>query len=330
MSLPPLVALNCPFHPSIQARVDKDPRFRLITNQGFQTLTNEVESQIEGLLLHPAGTNRVVVDGAFLRRFPRLKVVSNQGVGVDHINLEETRNLGIQVGNTPNTVTASTADMAWALILSVARRVVAGDAISRAPSTTSFDPLWLGKQVSGATLGVIGCGRIGQAVARRGRGFDMPILYHNRSRLGVEVERGMGGGELGAVAYCQDVKDLVARSDFIVLAAPSTPETKGMISRELLACFKPGSCFINVARGDLVDQEALCTALRSGPLGAAGLDVTSPEPLPRGHELLQLENCVITPHTGTATLETRRLMNDLAVDNLVAGLQGLPLKAPVG
>jgi len=321
--------LNCPFHPSIQAIVETDPRFRLITNQGLQTLTPEEESQIEGLLLHPAGTNRVVVDGALLRRFPRLKVVSNQGVGVDHISLEDARRAGVQVGNTPNTVTASTADMAWALILSVARRVVAGDAISRAPSTTSFDPLWLGKQVTGATLGVIGCGRIGQAVVRRGRAFDMPILYHNRSRLGMEVERAMGGGELEGVAYCQDVKDLVSRSDFIVLAAPSSPETKGMISRELLGCFKPGSCFINVARGDLVDQEALCAALRNGPVGAAGLDVTSPEPLPRGHELLQMDNCVITPHTGTATLETRRLMNDLAVENLVAGLQGLPLKAPV-
>jgi len=276
--------------------------------------------------MREAGSNRFTVDDALLARFPRLAVVSNQGVGVDHIHLAACAARGVRVGNTPAPeLTASTADVAFALLLAVARRVVEGDALARAPGTRSFDALWFGPaRVSGATLGVVGCGRIGQAVARRARGFDMPVLYHNRARLPADAEAALGGAR-----FCAALGELLAASDFVVLCAPSTPATRGLMGAAAFAQCKRGAVFVNVARGDLVDQAALAAALRSGALAGAGLDVTTPEPLPRDHELFALPNCVITPHVGTATLFARAAMNAMAVENLAGGLAGGAMPAEV-
>jgi len=321
----PLVLLNLPFHPILQAQLEADPRIRVRLVDRFVLSDSDagLAGEVAGLLVNNA-LHDFKVDGALLSRFPALKVVSNHGVGVDHIDLPAARARGLAVGNTPDVLTAATADMAWALLLAVARNVVEGDAICRAPATTSFGGhyTWLGRDVGGATLGVVGCGRIGQAIARRGAGFDMRVLYHNRRRLPLEAEAACGGAE-----YCEDVAALCARADFVVCAAPSTPDTRRLFSAALFAACKPGAVFINIARGDLVDQDALHAALASGHLGAAGLDVTTPEPLPRGHPLLTLKNVVLTPHTGSATLGTRAKMMQMALDNLLAGLNGEALLA---
>ncbi len=176
---PPLVALNRPFHPALHRRVEAHPAFTLVVAPGgdLAALPADVRARVRGILLH----GHVHIDGPFLSLFPSVTVVSNHGVGIDHIDVPGATAAAVAVGNTPGVLTDATADMAWALILATARHVVAGDAISRAPGTTAFDPFWWGKDVAGATLGVVGLGRIGAAIARRGRrGFGMPVLYHNR------------------------------------------------------------------------------------------------------------------------------------------------------
>lgn len=316
----PLVLLNAEFHPSIQARVISDCRFSVRLYPGLRDVTEEDAASARGILLHCAGSNRMRIDVSCLDRFPNLRVVSNQGVGLDHIDLEACAARGIIVGNTPiPELTASTADMAMALLLATARRVVEGDAIARSPTTSRYDALWFGYgSVTGATCGIVGLGRIGQAIARRARGFEMNILYHNRSPVSSEVEASLGGAR-----FCSDLGSLLEESDYIVLVAPLTASTRHMMNATALARCRPGSILINIGRGELIDQEALVECLTNGStVAAAGLDVTYPEPLPRGHPLLALRNVVFSPHTGTATLQTRNAMNLVAVENLVKGLAG--------
>jgi glyoxylate reductase len=262
------------------------------------------------------------IDGGLMDRMPRLKVISNFGVGVDHIDLAAARQRGIPVGNTPHVLDGATADMTFALLLAAARNLVIGDQFARSPAFTHYDPtILLGQEVHGATLGIIGMGNIGRHVAQRARGFDMHVLYHNRRR-NMQTEASLG------VTYAS-LPDLLQQADFVSLNVPLTPETRGMIGRDELAQMKPTAFLINVARGAVVDHNALLQALEQGWIAGAALDVTEPEPLPRDHPLLRLENVIIAPHLGSATHQTRRAMAQLAVDNLRAGLIGQPLPSPV-
>jgi glyoxylate reductase len=239
------------------------------------------------------------IDGALLDRIAplgneTLKVVSNYGVGVDHIDLADCRERGIPVTHTPGVLNGATADMGFALLLATARRVVEGDAYCRGPDYVAYEHTVLqGVDVSGSTIGIVGMGRIGLEVARRARGFSMRILYHNRSRR-EETE-----AEVGA-EYCADLHAMLVQSDHVVLVCPCTEQTTGLINAAALGVMKPTATLVNISRGPVVDTAALTAALREGRLGGAGLDVTDPEPLPRDHELNTLRNVVLTPHRGSA------------------------------
>ncbi len=265
----------------------------------------------------------VPVDGAMLDRLPGVRVISNYGVGVDHIDVAAAAARGIPVGNTPGVLEGATADLGFALLLASARRVVEGDRFAKSPGFVRYDPgFMLGREVHGATLGIVGMGQIGARVARRAVGFEMTVLYHNR-RPRPDV-----GREFGASYATFD--RLLAESDFVMLTVPLTDATRGLIGAEALARMKPTATLINIARGAVVVTDDLLDALRSGRIAAAALDVTDPEPLPRDHGLLTLDNVVITPHLGSATIRTRRRMAELSVANLLAGLRGAPLAHAVG
>ncbi len=258
------------------------------------------------------------VDGPLMDRTPHLKMISNHGVGVDHIDCDAARTRGILVGNTPGCLDAATADMTMALLLAAARNVVSGDKFARSVSFTHYDPAFMiGYEVSGSTLGIVGLGRIGKQVAKRARAFDMPILYHNRKR-DETAERELG------VTYAS-LDELLINSDFVALNCPLTPETTNLIGARELGLMRKTAILVNVARGAVVDHTALLTALQSRSIGGAALDVTAPEPLPRDHPLLKLDNLVIAPHLGSAANRTRRRMEEMTVLNLRAGLRGEPL-----
>ncbi|MEW4570853.1 D-glycerate dehydrogenase [Tautonia sp. JC769] len=262
------------------------------------------------------------VDAAMLDRLPGLRVVSNYGVGVDHIDVAAASARGIPVGNTPGVLDGATADMGFALLLASARRLVEGDRYARSAAFTRYDPGYmLGREVHGSTLGIVGMGRIGEKIARRALGFDMTVLYHNRRRR-PDIEQTLG------IAYA-GFDELLAASDFVVLCVPLTETTRGLINAARLNRMKPSAVLVNIARGPVVVTDDLLDALRSGTIAAAGLDVTDPEPLPRDHPLLGLENVVISPHLGSATDRTRLRMAEGSVANLMAGLAGRPLPCPV-
>jgi glyoxylate reductase len=258
------------------------------------------------------------VDAALLDRFPHLRIVSNYGVGVDHIDLAAATARKIPVGNTPGILDGATADMGFALLLATARRVVEGDRHARSAEFTIYDPGYmLGYEVHGATLGIIGLGRIGAQVARRARGFDMRVLYHNRHPR-PDVASTVD-------AEYSSLDNLLSASDYVMLCCPLTDATRGLINRQTLSLMTPTAVLINIARGGVVDTQAIYEALAEKRIAAAGLDVTDPEPLPRDHPLLKLPNVVIAPHLGSATIQTRRRMAELSIENLRAGLAGKPL-----
>lgn len=257
-----------------------------------------------------------------LARLPSVRVISNFGVGVDHIDVAAASARRIPVGNTPGILDGATADLGFALLLAAGRRIVEGDRYARGPSFLHYDPSYmLGREVHDSTLGIIGMGRIGEQVARRARGFNMTVLYHNRNRK-PDAEAAMG------VGY-QSQDELLAASDYVILTLPLSAETRGLIGKTQLALMKPTAVLINIARGPVVDREALTEALAGRRIYGAALDVTDPEPLPRDHPLLRLDNVLITPHLGSATEQTRQRMAELSVENLLAGLAGQPLKCQV-
>lgn len=259
-----------------------------------------------------------LVDGTMLDRLPGVKVISNYGVGVDHINLRDAAARNIPVGNTPGILDGATADMGFTLLLAAARRLVEGDRYARSAAFTRYDPSYLwGREAHGATLGIVGLGRIGKQVARRARAFDMTVLYHNRKRS-PEAEAAFD-------ARYVSLDELLATADYVMLTVPLTNETRGLIGREQLALMKPTATLINIARGPVVDTAALTEALIARRIYAAALDVTDPEPLPRDHPLLVLDNVIIAPHLGSATHETRRRMSEMSIENLLRGLRGEPL-----
>lgn len=263
-----------------------------------------------------------LVGDAEIERLPALEAIVNYGAGVDHIDLDAAARHGIPVSNTPGTVDGATADMTFALLLAVARNLVPGDRFARGPDFHVFDPgHMLGRDVFGATIGIVGMGRIGKEVAKRARGFDMRVLYHNRRR-DEAAERALG-------AEYAALDDLLERADFVVLNVPLTAATANLIGEPELRRMRPDAYLVNTARGGVVDHDALRRALAEGWIAGAGIDVTEPEPLPRDHPLLALDNLVIAPHLGTSTFGTRLRMAEIARDNLLAALSGEPLPNPV-
>ncbi len=256
------------------------------------------------------------LDGAMLDRLPAVRIISNYGVGVDHIDVLAARSRGIKVGNTPRVLDGAVADMTFALLLASARGIVEGDRYARGPEFLKVDhSRSLGWEVHGMTLGIVGMGNIGVEVARRARGFDMTVLYHNRTRRPEAVERQVA-------ARFASLDELLRQSDYVVLNVPLNASTRGLIGAAQLALMKPTATLINIARGPVVDTEALTMALKHATIRAAALDVTDPEPLPRDHPLLKMDNVTITPHLGSATAQTRQRMAEISVENLLRGLRG--------
>ncbi len=264
------------------------------------------------------------VDDEFLDRAgPQLKVVSNFAVGFDNVDVAACTRRAIPVGNTPGVLTETTADLAFALLMAAARRVAEGDRYVRAGRWRTWGPmLLLGPDVHGATLGIVGFGRIGQAVARRAAGFGMHILYHDLQRADEALER-----ELGATY--RPLEDLLGEADVVTLHVNLSEETRGLIDAARLRSMKPTAILVNTARGPVVDTGALHEALRDGLIAAAALDVTDPEPLPADHPLLALDNCLVVPHIASASRATRGRMAAMAAANLLAGVRGERLPTPV-
>ena len=247
---------------------------------------------------------------------PRLKIVANHSVGVDHCDLPALAARGIAVTNTPGVLSDATAELAMMLMLSAARHGVTGDRIVRSGAWDSWSPAFLvGKQVTGARLGILGMGGVGQALARKARGFDMQIHYHNRRRLSPEQEAG--------ATYHESLDSLLAVSDFLSLNCPTTPETVGLMNAARFAAMPAGSILVNAARGALVDEAALLAAIETGHLAAAGLDCFVTEP--GGNPAFAAQERIVTmPHVGSATVATRDAMGALALDNLDAFFRGDP------
>ncbi len=257
------------------------------------------------------------IDAEIMDASPGLKVISNMAVGFDNIDVPAATSRGILVGNTPGVLTETTADFAFTLLMAAARRVVSGDKYTRRGDWKTWGPMiLLGYDVHHATLGIIGSGRIGMEMAKRARGFDMKILYHDVVRRKPEEEAALG------LEYVSTLEELLSRSDFVTVHVPLTADTRHMISTRQFAAMKPTAVLVNSARGPVVDPKALYEALKSGQIFAAGLDVTEPEPILMDDPLLTLDNIVIAPHIASGSVATRTKMANMAAANLLAGLKG--------
>ncbi|XXM70490.1 2-hydroxyacid dehydrogenase [Lysinibacillus sphaericus] len=255
------------------------------------------------------------VDGELLEHAPSLKVVANLAVGYDNIDLHAAKKKDVIICNTPDVLTDTTADLTFGILMAAARRIVEADRYIKEGRWKSWSPLLLaGADIHHKTIGIVGMGSIGEAVAKRAKGFDMNILYHNRSRKPVAEER------LGAVYVSMD--ELLAQSDFVAVLAPLTPETEGLFQKEQFQAMKKSAFFINAARGAIVNEDALTEALKKGEIAGAGLDVFVEEPIDSEHPLLQFDNVVALPHIASSSIETRTAMMNLCVQNVMAVLKG--------
>ena len=255
------------------------------------------------------------IDVELMNKAPTLKVVSNCAVGFDNIDVKAATQRGIIVGNTPGVLTDTTADFAFALMLATARRVAEGDRIVRAGKWKTWGPMiLLGPDVHGATLGIVGLGRIGSAIARRAKGFGMNLIY-------TDVIRNKQAEDEFGIKFV-DMDTVLTQSDFITLHTNLTQETFHLIGAKQFEKMKKTAILINTSRGPIVDNMALYEALKSGKIAYAGLDVTEPEPIPANHPLLTLENVIVAPHIASASVATRTKMGVMAADNLIAGLKG--------
>jgi len=312
---------------------------RRISQEGLDRIAAQTDADIwpgdlpparDELLRRVTGIDGVLsmvterVDDEFLERAgPRLKVVSQFGVGVDNIDVGACTRRGVAVGNTPGVLTDSTADAAFALLMAAARRIPEGFDYVRQDRWKAWSPMiMLGSDVHHATLGIIGFGRIGREVAKRARGFDMRVLYYKRTRLSTDQEQ-----QLGVQRASFD--EVLAQSDFISLHVPLTPETHHLMNAQSLAKMKRSAILINAARGPVVDPGALYDALKNGVIAGAALDVTEPEPIAGDHKLLSLPNCLVVPHIASASVATRGKMTDIAAANLFAGVRGKELPSCV-
>jgi len=272
----------------------------------------EAMSNVDGAIINVMDR----IDAPLLDAAPKLRVLSQVAAGLDNIDIPEATKRDIMVGYTPGVLAKSTADLAFALLLAVARRVVESDKWVREGNwKISHHPMfWLGSEVNGSTLGILGLGGIGLEMAKRGLGFDMKVLYHSRTRKrDLEKEYGLKYASF---------KRVLAESDFLSIHVPLTPQTNHFIGEKQLKMMKPSSILVNLSRGPVVDTNALHQALTKGTIAGAGLDVFDPEPVPAGHPILGLDNVVVLPHIGSASNRSRREMHLLAARNLVAGLNG--------
>lgn len=277
----------------------------------YEVLLDKVKSSDGLLCLLTDSIDRPLIESA-----PSLKVISQMAVGYDNIDIAAATAHGMPVGHTPGVLTDATADLTWALLMSAARRIVEADQFTRSGQWTTWEPsLLLGADVSRATLGIIGMGRIGQAVAKRASGFDMKILYTNAERCDPALEEALGLEHTTLDHLLQD-------SDFVSVHTPLTPETHHLFDDQAFAQMKSSAILINTARGSIVDPDALYKALSNQQIAAAAIDVTDPEPIPMDSPLLTLENLIITPHIGSASLQARQKMAAIAIENLLAGLRG--------
>jgi glyoxylate reductase len=279
----------------------------------YETMVEKIADK-EGLLC--LLTDRI--DAILMEAAPNLKVISQCAVGYDNIDVDAARSRGIAIGNTPGVLTEATADFAFSLLMSAARRVVEGMDYVRAGKWETWGlTTLLGQDVFGATIGIIGMGRIGQAVAKRARGFEMRVLYYDLQRQ-PEVEESL------SVEYCQ-LDELLTEADYVSLHVNLTSETRNLLGSREFELMKPTAILINTARGPIVNLDALYEALKMGQIAYAALDVSDPEPLPADHKLLSLPNLIIAPHIASATVSSRTQMALMAVRNLVAGVQGMKL-----
>lgn len=284
-----------------------NPHDRVMTREELE----EAIQGIDGMLCLLTDT----IDADLLDLNPNLKVMANYAVGYNNIDVDACTALKIPVSNTPGVLTETSADLAWALIMSVARRIVESDRFTREGKFHGWGPMMLlGGDIYGKTLGVVGLGRIGQSVIKRAKGFDMKVIYYNTRRKSEEEEKALG------VEY-RELDDLLKESDFVSIHVPLMPETTHLISERELKLMKETAYLINTARGPIVDEKALVTALREGEIAGAGLDVYEEEPkLAAG--LAELDNTVILPHIASASIATRTKMGVMAAENLLAGLKG--------
>jgi glyoxylate reductase len=308
---------------------------RIIPDDGLQPIRMQTSADIwpeegppprEELLRRVAGVEGVLsmvtdrIDDELLDRAgPQLKVVSNYGVGFDHIDVAACTRRGVAVGNTPGVLTETTADAAFALLMAAARRLPeAYDYVRQGNWRTWLPMLLLGPDVHNATIGILGFGRIGREVAKRARGFDMNVLYYSLHPASPEDEARLG-------ARRASLDEVLAQSDFVTLHVSLTPETRHMMNESAFAKMKRSAILINTSRGPVVDSDDLYDALKNGVIAAAALDVTEPEPLPSDHKLLTLPNCLIVPHIGSGSVATRGKMAEMAAQNLLAGIRHEPL-----
>jgi glyoxylate reductase len=269
--------------------------------QGMDGLLSLLTDRVDDELLDAAG--------------PQLKVVSNFAVGFDNIDVDACTRRGIPVGNTPGVLTETTADLAFALLMAAARRLPEAHDYVRAGRWRTWGPmLLLGHDIHGATLGIVGFGRIGREMARRASGFNMRVLYHDVHAAAPEDEQRLNATRV-------EMDELLAESDFISLHTNLSPETRHLLDAAAFARMKPDAIVVNTSRGPVIDHDALFEALRDGVISAAALDVTDPEPLPADHPLIALPNCLVVPHIASASIETRGKMARMAADNLLAGLR---------
>jgi glyoxylate reductase len=311
----------------VTRRLPGDALDRLAREAEVDLWPGDVPPPYDALVEHAARADALIclltdrIDAALIDAAPALRVISTVAVGYDNIDVAAATRRGIPVGNTPGVLTETTADLAFALILATARRIVDADRFVRDGLWRTWDPnLLLGYDVYGATLGIIGFGKIGRAVARRAHGFGMRVLCTTRTQID------------GPAAPAQSVAldDLLRASDFVSLHVPLTPDTTRMIGERELRLMKPTAILINTARGGVIDQPALVRALSEGWIAGAGLDVAAVEPVPPGDALLRAPNTVLLPHIGSASHATRERMAAMAVDNTLAALRNEPLPNRVG
>lgn len=267
----------------------------------------------DGLICYPYDRiDKAVIDAA-----PRLKAISTYSVGYDHVDVKYAARKGIIVSYTPEVLTRATADLTMALLLAAFRRIAEGDRLIRKNKWRAiFGPYeFLGTDLYGKTLGIFGMGRIGKAVAKRARGFEMNILYHNRTRLSAKEEKSLGA------RYCT-LDELFRKSDVVSIHAPHTRETNEIVNLTLFKKMKKTAFLVNTARGKIINEKDLVFALKKKMIGGAGLDVFSKEPISANHPFAKMENVVIMPHSGSSTVETRRKMAEICVKNLVLSLSG--------
>lgn len=265
-------------------------------------------------------TGNIKINEELLAKAPNLKVIAQASVGYDNIDIAACNARNIPVGNTPGVLVDAVADLAYALILDSARKIVLAYDHVKSGKWGENKPFGLATDLANKTLGVVGMGDIGSAIAERAKASKMKIIYHNRNRRADDEA-------LGATYVTFD--ELLAQADFIVIAVTLNPTTKGMFNKEAFAKMKDGARIVNISRGAVIDTEAMYEALLSGKLAHAAMDVTDPEPLPGDHKLLSLPNVTVTPHMASATTETRDAMALLTVDNILAGLEGKPMPAHV-